>query len=82
MRVTTRLAGMVFTMLLVVSAPAYATNSPADSSAGGDPRVKHLCYSAHKCAGKILSNRDKHNCKVKSKGKSWRFQAGAACEEL
>ncbi len=29
------------------------------------------CCSAAKCQGKVLSNRDAHNCKDKSKGKSW-----------
>ncbi|WP_157288578.1 hypothetical protein [Uliginosibacterium gangwonense] len=51
----------------------------SDALAANGP---HLCYSARKCEGKVLSNRDKHNCKVKSNGKSWRDQAGAACEAL
>ncbi|MDN4055634.1 hypothetical protein QPK32_21415 [Massilia sp. YIM B02763] len=29
------------------------------------------CCSAAKCGGNVLSNRDRHNCKVKSGGKSW-----------
>ena len=31
---------------------------------------KYYCYSGRQCEGKVLSNRDPHNCKVKSKGKS------------
>ena len=34
------------------------------------------CWSAKNCSGKVLSNRDCHNCKVKSKGKSWSNVAG------
>lgn len=34
------------------------------------------CYSAKNCKGKVLSNRDAHNCKVKSRGKSWRDRDG------
>ena len=29
------------------------------------------CWSGKDCTGKVLSNRDRHNCKTKSKGKSW-----------
>ena len=35
------------------------------------------CCSARGCTGKVLSNRDAHNCKVKSRGKSWHDAAGA-----
>ena len=34
------------------------------------------CWSAKKCTGKVLSHRDKHNCKVKSHGKSWTSPKG------
>ncbi|MFA0307657.1 hypothetical protein AB4543_17390 [Vibrio splendidus] len=34
------------------------------------------CWSAKKCTGKVLSHRDKHNCKVKSHGKSWTSPQG------
>jgi len=40
------------------------------------------CYSARKCRGKVLSNRDQHNCKVKSRGKSWRASANSSCINL
>jgi hypothetical protein len=32
---------------------------------------KKQCCSKKKCDGKVLSNRDAHNCKDTSKGKSW-----------
>ncbi len=32
---------------------------------------QQTCWSAKKCRGKVLSHRDRHNCKVKSHGKSW-----------
>jgi hypothetical protein len=32
---------------------------------------KQQCCKAKDCGGKVLSNRDAHNCKDKSKGKSW-----------
>ena len=32
--------------------------------------AKTWCYSAKNCGGKVLSNRDGHNCKTKSRGKS------------
>ena len=41
--------------------------------------AKPICYSGKNCGGNILSNRDCHNCKVKSTGKSWRSRPGAAC---
>jgi hypothetical protein len=37
---------------------------------------KQECCSAKKCGGHVLSNRDAHNCKVKSHGKSWHNAAG------
>jgi hypothetical protein len=43
------------------------------------------CCSKSKCSGKVLSNRDAHNCKDKSKGKSWHPAAAgapAACTRL
>jgi hypothetical protein len=32
---------------------------------------KQQCCSAKNCGGKVLSNRDAHNCKDISEGKSW-----------
>jgi hypothetical protein len=40
------------------------------------PNVLQNCYSARSCRGKILSHRDAHNCKVKSRGKSWSNNQG------
>lgn len=31
----------------------------------------YRCFSAKNCGGKVISGRDRHNCKVKSRGKSW-----------
>jgi hypothetical protein len=39
------------------------------------------CCSARGCTGKVLSNRDAHNCKVKSRGKSW-HDAASNCQNL
>ena len=38
--------------------------------------AEQTCYSARKCTGKVLSHRDFHNCKVKSRGKSWKNSSG------
>lgn len=43
--------------------------------------VTQKCWSAKNCTGKVLSNRDAHNCKVKSKGKSWSNTQGV-CTNL
>jgi hypothetical protein len=52
------------------------------SSQAAEPRVacdvtsnRQQCCSAAQCSGKVLSNRDRHNCKVKSHGKSWHAAA-------
>ena len=50
---------------------------PCDTAAG-----VQQCCSASKCTGKVLSNRDKHNCKVKSKGTSWHNAAGVCTNRL
>jgi hypothetical protein len=48
--------------------------------------LKQQCCSAKKCGGKVLSNRDAHNCKDTSKGKSWHpasdGQTEAQCTKL
>jgi hypothetical protein len=54
--------------------PAYSKACPGDAS-------KQTCCSAKNCGGKVLSNRDQHNCIQKSKGKSW-HPAGGACVNL
>lgn len=33
------------------------------------------CWSARNCSGKVLNNRDAHNCKL-SGGKSWQDRSG------
>ena len=40
------------------------------------PDVTQNCYSARNCTGRVLSHRDRHNCKVKSRGHSWRDTQG------
>ena len=44
--------------------------------------AKQQCCSARSCTGKVLSNRDKHNCKDKSKGKSWHAANSNTCINL
>jgi hypothetical protein len=39
------------------------------------------CFSARNCNGRVLSNRDRHNCRVKSRGKSW-MDANGNCFNL
>ena len=43
--------------------------------------AQQTCYSGRNCTGKVLSHRDQHNCRVKSKGHSWRSNGGA-CTNL
>jgi hypothetical protein len=38
--------------------------------------ARQTCYSKRGCSGKVLSHRDRHNCKVKSRGKSWNDDRG------
>jgi len=52
-------------------------NAPCNTAAG----VQECCSAAN-CSGKVLSNRDKHNCKVKSHGKSWHNAAGTCSNRL
>jgi hypothetical protein len=60
--------------LLAAGGWAQAKDCPGDAD-------KQTCCSAKNCGGKVLSNRDRHNCSVKSKGKSW-HAAGGACTNL
>ena len=67
--------------LAAMSAPVRReTNSANRKSAALTPSVQ-TCYSARHCRGRILSNRDEHNCKVKSRGKSWMDNNGT-CHNL
>jgi hypothetical protein len=64
---------------LVGATSAYCAN--CDDASQKD---KQICCSAKNCTGKVLSNRDQHNCKDKSTGKSWRpaNPPGGACVNL
>jgi hypothetical protein len=63
-------AAAVGTLILLASTPSYAALCPG-------PANKQVCCSARSCSGRILSNRDRHNCKVKSHGKSWHAKGGS-----
>jgi hypothetical protein len=52
-----------------------------EQKASDDAAVAQKCWSAKNCTGKVLSNRDAHNCKVKSRGKSW-SNAQGVCTNL
>lgn len=69
---------------LAVAASLWAVPSMAkDCNTSAD---KQECCSAKDCGGKVLSNRDAHNCKDKSKGKSWHAKApeggAATCQNM
>lgn len=69
-----------------------AAKPAEEASAGGKlpaPEVqceagaaKQQCCSAKNCGGKVLSNRDQHNCKTKSTGKSWHAANSTTCVNL
>ena len=40
---------------------------------------KQECCSARNCSGKVLSNKDAHNCKL-SGGKSWHKASSDQCD--
>lgn len=42
---------------------------------------RNQCWSAKNCSGKILNNKDAHNCKL-SGGKSWRSKTTGQCTNL
>ncbi|EJF30535.1 MULTISPECIES: hypothetical protein [Enterobacteriaceae] len=42
---------------------------------------RNECWSARNCSGKILNNKDAHNCK-NSGGKSWRGKNSSQCTNL
>lgn len=54
-----------------------APQLPAELEAQGGG----TCYSARNCTGKVLSNRDGHNCK-RTGGKSWRSPLDGQCYNL
>ena len=45
-------------------------------------RGQWVCYSGRNCSGKVLSNRDPHNCKTKSNGKSIYNATTGVCSNL
>lgn len=46
-----------------------------------DISARNECYSARNCGGKVLNNKDAHNCKL-SGGKSWRSKVAGNCTNL
>jgi hypothetical protein len=56
-------------VMLLATSPSYAASCPG-------PKNKQICCGARSCTGRVLSNRDRHNCKVKSHGKSWHAKNG------
>lgn len=47
-----------------------------------DGRYRYDCYSARNCGGKVISHRDPHNCKTKSRGKSIYDNVADTCTNL
>ncbi|HAI28262.1 MAG: hypothetical protein CMO07_02075 [Thalassospira sp.] len=84
-------AMIVFASLMFMASPAFANGGDEESasSSSEDSLIeqvqgatqKQKCWSAKNCTGKVLSNRDAHNCKDKSKGKSWESKFGV-CTNL
>jgi len=84
-------AMIVFASLMFLASPAFANGDDEDSTSVSSedgtvtqseaPTQRQQCWSAKNCTGKVLSNRDAHNCKVKSKGKSWESKFGV-CTNL
>ncbi|ASY79474.1 hypothetical protein [Pectobacterium polaris] len=54
-----------------------ATGQTQDNAEAG----RNECWSAKSCSGKILNNKDAHNCKL-SGGKSWRSKTTGQCTNL
>ena len=67
--------------LPAMSAPVRREANSANGKSAALTPSEQTCYSRRKCEGKILSHRDKHNCKVKSHGKSWEDNNGT-CHAL
>jgi hypothetical protein len=68
---------------LLLSSPLWADGmseldaTPAPQVMCNANTAAQECCSAKNCNGKRLSQRDRHNCKVTSKGKSWHANGGA-----
>ncbi|WP_213716992.1 hypothetical protein [Cedecea lapagei] len=55
---------------------------PADEHKTSEANAnRNECWSAKNCTGKILNNKDAHNCK-NSGGKSWRSKTTGQCTNL
>ncbi|RLM17582.1 hypothetical protein BIY29_19085 [Brenneria alni] len=55
---------------------------PAPEKAQDNTKAdRNECWSAKNCTGKILNNKDAHNCKL-SGGKSWRSKTTGQCSNL
>lgn len=68
------IAAIAFAASMIGTAPAYSAACPGAAN-------RQVCCSARACSGRILSRRDRHNCRVKSRGKSW-HAANGACVNL
>ncbi|NMG20314.1 hypothetical protein [Brasilonema bromeliae] len=63
------------------TAPIPVTQPVFDPPPPPDPTDKNECWSGRNCEGRILNNRDAHNCK-NSGGKSWRSRLTGDCTNL
>jgi hypothetical protein len=86
-RMPRRLARRCFLVVVWIAMAGALFNSNAARAASCDTlSTKQQCCSSKKCGGKVLSNRDAHNCKDTSKGKSWHpasdGQTDALCTNL
>jgi hypothetical protein len=86
-RMPPRLARRGFLVAVGIAMAGALFNPNAARAANCDTlSTKQQCCSSKSCGGKALSNRDAHNCKDKSKGKSWHAasdgQTDAQCTNL
>jgi hypothetical protein len=71
-RMPPRLVRRGFMVVVGIAMAGALFNPNAARAANCDTlSTKQQCCSKRQCGGKVLSNRDAHNCKDKSKGKSW-----------
>ena len=84
-RMPFRLACRDFVVAVAI-AVAGAFPNAARAASCDTLSTKQQCCSKKDCGGKVLSNRDAHNCKDKSKGKSWHpasdGKTDAQCSDL
>ena len=85
----------LFATFLILFPPGCATTAPEMTPAEAEAKAeaelgaplvncnrysgKQECCSRAACSGKVLSNRDRHNCAVKSHGTSWHNASGSTC---